>query len=698
VLNALKPKRVKLSEALATDGPKVACTEAAESEEAVVTMKDAVTAPGEKCQHPGEAALDAASLAAAADDARAEAAASPGKTARRRVGLLGCGDIALSYVASLRRSGMEVVVVFDFDAARAAKVADACAAPSSTSSSASVHPIPGVFLGSSPFPRPRIASSFEEFLADPALAIVVNLTPPARHFATTQQALMSGKHVWSEKPLASTPQEARTLVALAAAKQLELGCSPMTCFGEAARTLAANLPRLGAVRLATVDVHCGSWAPLEWRLGGWQACPRQGVGSTVDVGVYPLSLLTALLGPVSQVTAHAAGSPPLKQQELQVQNSLSDTNRSADSTAPTDGAAAGSEASAAAVDVVSVHLRFRSGATANLTSSLSLSSPRPRPLVLFGDGGVLALGKGAGLVPEAASIPATSSPAPPAATTTSPKAAGDVAAAATSAASSTTTTTATTASAVAAASTSSAKESKSGADVWDFDAPVTFCDAAGKVRKLLPPVGVPTRRHAPHPHACDWARGVLSLADSVDDEARTRAAVAETVAAFDGSHSSSDGAPHGSSGDAAGSVSGHDSARRSHLRRRFTGAHALHLVEVMDAIARSAQSEATVRLPPPSPSGPQDGNNASVDDGDNNRTAESEIHKSEVAAATSTLPRFDGPLLRAHQHQQQQQPPTSSGKGAQFSGTVLKGPFPGLTAAEIASRPLASRLVLGTMK
>ena len=41
----------------------------------------------------------------------------------------------------------------------------------------------------------------DDLLADPSIAVVVNLTNPASHFEVTKASLNADKHVYSEKPL-----------------------------------------------------------------------------------------------------------------------------------------------------------------------------------------------------------------------------------------------------------------------------------------------------------------------------------------------------------------------------------------------------------------------------------------------------------------------------------------------------------------
>ena len=201
------------------------------------------------------------------------------------------GEIAQSYVACLAACGGKVSCVFDADTARAAAIV----APGSAAEGATV------------------CATLEELLSSEQVTVVLNLTPVAAHAPVSRAALERGKHVWSEKPLAPSAQQARELVELAARRRLQLGCSPLTFWGEAQQTLARHIQQglIGTVRLAQVDLHCGAHSAADWNqhdplafnLGGWTRHPRMQVGSMVDVGVYAIALLTALLGPVAHVSS-----------------------------------------------------------------------------------------------------------------------------------------------------------------------------------------------------------------------------------------------------------------------------------------------------------------------------------------------------------------------------------------------------------
>jgi predicted dehydrogenase len=142
--------------------------------------------------------------------------------------------------------------------------------------------------------------SLDDLLADPAIQVIVNLTVHHAHAAVSAAALGAGRHVYSEKPLALRPAEARELIALAAANGVRLGGSPATFLGEAQQTAAAWIRdgRLGTVRAIHADV---SWGRIET----WHPAPEPffDVGVMVDVAVYPLTLATTILGPARAVRA-----------------------------------------------------------------------------------------------------------------------------------------------------------------------------------------------------------------------------------------------------------------------------------------------------------------------------------------------------------------------------------------------------------
>ena len=66
----------------------------------------------------------------------------------------------------------------------------------------------------------KVVTDYRAILDDPALDAVDICTPNALHFPISRAALAAGKHVICEKPLATSAEDAQTLVKLAAEKQL----------------------------------------------------------------------------------------------------------------------------------------------------------------------------------------------------------------------------------------------------------------------------------------------------------------------------------------------------------------------------------------------------------------------------------------------------------------------------------------------
>lgn len=192
-----------------------------------------------------------------------------------RVAVVGCGNIANAYGEAMRaHPEIKILGASDLDVTRAKEWA-------------SKH-------------GGRAYLSLDEVLADEAVEAVVNLTIQQAHVEVVRRCLGAGKHVHSEKPLAPTYTEAKTLVDLAAQRGLRLSCAPVTWLGEAQQT-AWKLIRDG--RLGTPRV---GYATVDWgRIESWHPnpAPFYAVGPVFDVGVYPLSLLTAWFGPVRSVTA-----------------------------------------------------------------------------------------------------------------------------------------------------------------------------------------------------------------------------------------------------------------------------------------------------------------------------------------------------------------------------------------------------------
>ncbi|HEY3961933.1 MAG TPA: Gfo/Idh/MocA family oxidoreductase [Gaiellaceae bacterium] len=144
----------------------------------------------------------------------------------------------------------------------------------------------------------------DALIADDEVELVLNLTPPRVHAAVVRAALDAGKHVYTEKPLAATVEEARELVAQADVLGLRLGCAPDTFLGsayETGRKLIADgkigFPLGGAATMLVGGPD--SWHPnaeMFYRAGG---------GPLFDIAPYYLTAIVSLLGPIASVAGFA---------------------------------------------------------------------------------------------------------------------------------------------------------------------------------------------------------------------------------------------------------------------------------------------------------------------------------------------------------------------------------------------------------
>ncbi|MBK7863668.1 MAG: Gfo/Idh/MocA family oxidoreductase [Archangiaceae bacterium] len=164
------------------------------------------------------------------------------------------------------------------------------------------------------------AQSLDAVLNDKSIAMVVNLTNPSSHYEVSKAALLAGKHVYSEKPLAMQVEHAHELVELAEHSGLQLGGAPCTLLGEAAQTAwkAVREGKIGTPRLAYAELDDGPihlMGMRDWKSASGAAWPWRDeleVGCTLEHAGYYASWLIAMFGSVKRVTAFSTLVAPDK--------------------------------------------------------------------------------------------------------------------------------------------------------------------------------------------------------------------------------------------------------------------------------------------------------------------------------------------------------------------------------------------------
>ena len=163
----------------------------------------------------------------------------------------------------------------------------------------------------------RAWDSAEDLLAAlPPDGLVLNLTSPAAHYEVSRACLEAGRHVYSEKPLATRFEDAEALTALAAKKGLMIGGAPCSYLSETAQTLATAVREgvAGPIRLVYAELDDGfiTQAPYEKWLSEsgapWPAEDEFRTGCTLEHAGYVLTWLIAMFGSIRSVTASSAAT------------------------------------------------------------------------------------------------------------------------------------------------------------------------------------------------------------------------------------------------------------------------------------------------------------------------------------------------------------------------------------------------------
>ncbi len=194
---------------------------------------------------------------------------------KMKIAVLGCGNISDAYISSMisKFKILDVTACCDLNEEKMMQTAEK--------------------YGIKPM-------TLEAIIGDASIELVVNLTPSPAHYSLTKKLLEAGKHVYSEKVLALTSDQGKELLQIADDKGLYLGVAPDTFLGSAIQTAkyAVDSGMIGQVTsfygALTRDITYGAnYADITIKPGG---------GIAFDVGIYYITALLAILGPVSGLT------------------------------------------------------------------------------------------------------------------------------------------------------------------------------------------------------------------------------------------------------------------------------------------------------------------------------------------------------------------------------------------------------------
>ena len=192
-----------------------------------------------------------------------------------RVAVIGCGSVSNRYIPQLLSSKwIEVVSLCDIKPERAVAQNKEYKVNAAT------------------------YGHIDEMLKGVPFDMMVTLTDMQVHGELNKKALMAGKHVWSEKPMANTYAEGKALLDLAKTKKLRIWGAPAVVNSPQFAYMSKMIQegKLGRVAAAHGQYgHTGpTWSAFFYEKNG---------GSMPDLGVYNIATLTGLLGPARSIMA-----------------------------------------------------------------------------------------------------------------------------------------------------------------------------------------------------------------------------------------------------------------------------------------------------------------------------------------------------------------------------------------------------------
>jgi predicted dehydrogenase len=163
------------------------------------------------------------------------------------------------------------------------------------------------------FAVPHHFQDLERMLHEVEFELLVNLTPISDHYKVSLAGLWAGRHVYSQKPIATSVPEATTLIDAARERGLMLATAPEHPVRPIIRKISALVAdgSIGRVAFARVpSSHEGPEKHNVPRDSTWFYKP--GSSPILDMGVHGLSTITSILGPVRRLACFSGRTSPVR--------------------------------------------------------------------------------------------------------------------------------------------------------------------------------------------------------------------------------------------------------------------------------------------------------------------------------------------------------------------------------------------------
>ena len=208
---------------------------------------------------------------------------------RWKVALIGCGSIAQGvYLPQFDRNPRaEMVAVCDIIPERARACAER------------FH-VPAWYVG------------IDELLEKCDFDILMQTANIPAHYELNKKALMAGKHLYSQKPCALTPEQVTELIDLACEKGVKFEASPIHMLRPDIRYAKKLIDNgaLGHIALVRCSMAHGGPEYFQFRDADPTWFFQPGAGAMYDMGVHALHCVTGLLGPAKSVVSMSCVSQP----------------------------------------------------------------------------------------------------------------------------------------------------------------------------------------------------------------------------------------------------------------------------------------------------------------------------------------------------------------------------------------------------
>src|SRR5947199_10546752 len=153
--------------------------------------------------------------------------------------------------------------------------------------------------------RCRAARSYEEILEDRTIEAIINTTPNSAHRETTVAAAKAGKHVFLDKPIANTIEDARALTTACRRAKVVLALGYQRRRESHFRWIKQHIGEFGKLVNAESNISRDRLGKIDLTSWRYTAEGMPG-GVMLQIGIHYTDVLEYLIGPIKAVTGRLA--------------------------------------------------------------------------------------------------------------------------------------------------------------------------------------------------------------------------------------------------------------------------------------------------------------------------------------------------------------------------------------------------------